>query len=504
MLASLQSLVTTPTGMSWLLAVAFNAGLLVGVAWLCTHVWRHSTAAGRHRLWALGITAALLMPLLHFTLSSRVAQRTLNNDFQNTSQLVANSTHSLAAVMAPAAELATQHIHAEVEASPTWPLWLAVTWAVGALLVAMRFGKAYFVASRLSRGAQPADAATWFAAQRDAANALALTRTVALGRSTAIKSPMTVGVLRPRVLLPAAADAWSAERLHAVLVHELGHIRRRDTLIQFGAQVACILYWWHPLLWLAEARLRSEREHACDDLVLHAGVRPSTYATALLAVARGLRPEQTVCAAATFLVASSGLTTRMQRILDADVSRRVLGAKFQLVAAGAALALAATLACSSPPLEQPASGAARESAASVDAASPTVRGTITLGTAYVEHNRGATGLEPLPFRAPVEQPSAFEAHDLALATSEVQRNIATLLQCYQRQLRKHPALAGRVVIHWTIGADGAVLDQCLGQNTLGDLEVQACVNNLIAHATFPAPRGGALDVTLPFIFTVPL
>ena len=162
---------------------------------------------------ALGIAAALLMPLLHLTLSSPTAQPTPRNDFQHAREPLADSTPSER--VAPAAELRTQHLQADVEALPAWPRWLALAWAIGALLVALRFGKAYLAAHRLSRDAQPADAATWFAAHHDAANALALKRIVALGRSTEIQSPMTVGVLRPRILLPAAADDWSPERLHA-------------------------------------------------------------------------------------------------------------------------------------------------------------------------------------------------------------------------------------------------------------------------------------------------
>ncbi|MBA3538067.1 MAG: M56 family metallopeptidase, partial [Deltaproteobacteria bacterium] len=143
-----------------------------------------------------------------------------------------------------------------IDASPSWPAWLAIAWAVGALIVAVRLARGHLAARRLAHTAEPSVPESWSVALREAAASLALTKRVELLRSERIGSPMTIGVLRPRVLLPAAADAWSPERLRAVLVHELGHVRRHDTIIQLAAQLGCALYWWNPLAWLAAARLR--------------------------------------------------------------------------------------------------------------------------------------------------------------------------------------------------------------------------------------------------------
>ena len=90
--------------------------------------------------------------------------------------------------------------------------------------------------------------------------------------------PVVWGILHYRLLLPAAARQWSGEQLRSVLLHELAHIKRRDTIVQLLTQIACALHWFNPLVWVASWRLDVERERACDDLVLASGVRPSAYA----------------------------------------------------------------------------------------------------------------------------------------------------------------------------------------------------------------------------------
>ena len=63
-------------------------------------------------------------------------------------------------------------------------------------------------------------------------------------------------------------------------------MKRRDCLTHLLAQAACALYWFNPLAWMAVKRVRTERERACDDLVLASGTRGSDYADQLLEMAR--------------------------------------------------------------------------------------------------------------------------------------------------------------------------------------------------------------------------
>lgn len=102
-------------------------------------------------------------------------------------------------------------------------------------------------------------------------------------------SPAVCGLLHPTLLLPRSlVDAVAPEVLRNVLLHELVHIRRRDlwvNALQVGVQV---LWWWNPIAWFANARVRALRELAVDEQVqhLHGPQNPTAYPAALVEVAR--------------------------------------------------------------------------------------------------------------------------------------------------------------------------------------------------------------------------
>src|SRR6185295_8995997 len=143
-------------------------------------------------------------------------------------------------------------------------------WALGAGMVLAWLLLGAWVLGRISRHAQPVTDPEWLTLVERCARQVGVRHPVLLESSDRVPVPCTWGVLSPRVLVPGIAETWSADRRRAVLLHELAHVARRDCLVQTLAQVACALFWFHPLAWLASWRLRVERERACDDLVLGA------------------------------------------------------------------------------------------------------------------------------------------------------------------------------------------------------------------------------------------
>ncbi|BDI33717.1 hypothetical protein CCAX7_57680 [Capsulimonas corticalis] len=176
---------------------------------------------------------------------------------------------------------------------------------------------------------------------RECLRAVGLRRNLDIRRSRegGVAVPITWGVVRPVVLLPAQSEEWSEECLRSVLLHELAHIRRGDWLTQCAATLACAFYWFHPLVWLASRQMREAGERACDDSVLRAGVPPTEYAQRLVDVLKSLPPGANPRTAAIAMALPRETEGRIRAVLTAGVNRRSLSRKWIFAACGLAAVL---------------------------------------------------------------------------------------------------------------------------------------------------------------------
>jgi hypothetical protein len=168
---------------------------------------------------------------------------------------------------------------------------------------------------------------------------LGLRRTVRYLEGGPSTVPMTWGVFGPVVLLPRCAATWPDERLRRVLLHELAHARRYDAAFQLVAELTRAVYWLHPLPWIAAARLRMERELACDDLVLRAGAPPTEYAADLVAITRELRGQRCLSTLGIGMARSAEIRERVVSLLDGEKRRSGVPRGPALVGVGLALTL---------------------------------------------------------------------------------------------------------------------------------------------------------------------
>jgi beta-lactamase regulating signal transducer with metallopeptidase domain len=220
---------------------------------------------------------------------------------------------------------------------------LIALWIIGCIALLVRHAIGFVGATRLARRASIANGDETTRELAGVTPAVGVRREVRLGYSTEVETPITFGVARPYVLLPTEAGSWPIERRRAVLVHETAHIVRGDWLSQAIGQLACALFWFHPLAWYAFARLRDEAERAADDAVVRSGMPAFEYAAHLLELARrtsGARPNLV----AVGLVSTNHLERRFAALLDAHRSRATLTSRARAVTTSVALAIVCPLA----------------------------------------------------------------------------------------------------------------------------------------------------------------
>ncbi len=359
---------------------AIKGAALLVFASLVVLMLRRDSAATRHLVWLVAIVAMLFVPALSALLPQwRVLPEwaTLPTESDagdtvpvngsdvmdvkyeaNEIEMTFSANHFPAAEQSEPAIQSTRampsppiasaiSVAATTEASVVtlWTSVLPFVWAVGFLLLIVRLLAARLLLWQVERTARiiphgerqgvsppclpvsPINQSTVSDSAIVAAFNAARLQLAVRGRITLLihpdkTIPVVWGIIRHRLLLPAAALEWSDEQIRSVLLHELAHIKRRDALAQLLAQIACALHWFNPLVWFAAWRLHVERERACDDLVLASGVRASAYAEHLLNVATRLSSSPWTQACGLAMARSSSLHGRLAAVLSENRNRR--------------------------------------------------------------------------------------------------------------------------------------------------------------------------------------
>ncbi len=165
--------------------------------------------------------------------------------------------------------------------------WVVGAWAVGVVMLSGWHMAGWAVALGLRRRARAVEPALAQTAAR-LGERLGIRVRVQLRETAGVAGPAVMGWLWPVILLPVGfAAGLSPGQVEAILAHELAHIRRHDYLVNLGQAVVETLLFYHPCVWLISRRVRVEREHCCDDVVLAAGAERCAYAEGLVRMARG-------------------------------------------------------------------------------------------------------------------------------------------------------------------------------------------------------------------------
>ena len=295
-------------------------------------------------------------------------------------------------------------------------------WAIGCLAILARLVIGILAVQWMSRRTERVVDAPWLPLARELAEDVGVSPRISFLRSARATMPMAWGIVSPSVLMPADADDWPSDRLRIVLLHELAHVKRRDCLTHMLAQLTCALYWFNPLAWMAARRARTERERACDDLVLAAGTEGPDYAQELLEIARVMRAGRfpVVLAGATLAMAHrTQLEGRVIAILDPKVPRsamtRLRTAAATAVAACALVPLAAVQPWAYSEPSTPNAQQAAQPAAATPSRQPAAATSSRRRSAPARQNRP---IESAPGQAAADEAAVAQAQGLVQGVTQ--------------------------------------------------------------------------------------
>jgi beta-lactamase regulating signal transducer with metallopeptidase domain len=282
---------------SYLANVTARSLCLAALALLGVWLFRVKTAAARHAALTVVTGGMLLLAALPATLpaiplrvlrAERVAAISASPDFR-------------VDAMAPLPPLTVQPVAKQAQRPAWlphlgWPVAASAVYVAVALILLLRLAYGYLFTRRLVRASR---------------------REGDVYESAWISVPMTVGWMRPKILLPVVWTEWDAARLEAVLAHERMHIRRADWAIAALAAVNRCVFWFNPLAWWMERKLAFLAEQACDDAaLLETGAR-EPYAEALLDMAAAVKTGRgRMVWEAMAMARSAEVRKRIERILD--------------------------------------------------------------------------------------------------------------------------------------------------------------------------------------------
>lgn len=314
-----------------LLHSVWQAGAIAAAAFMTSRLMPRSPARVRYGVFVLALAAVALCPAITFTcLAGKLSNAPTMIHAERPARTI--SPIPISTSIQPDIQNAPALIPTGIKSAPaparsefglrSFAPYFVLIYAFGVLLMiahllfALRGGVRLRQKSRMINDPELIDSLA------RAARAIGFKVMPALAWCERVGAPTVVGIIRPAILIPLSlANGLSAGQVELLLMHELAHLRRHDHWVNLAQRVIEALYFFNPAVWLISRRIRLDRELACDDMVLGAGVKQAAYADSLLRMAE-LSRERTASAFA-LSAGGSPLGRRILRIIGRPAHEQV-------------------------------------------------------------------------------------------------------------------------------------------------------------------------------------
>ena len=288
-----------------LLHFLWQGAALAALAYVALSLCR--TASTRYVIAVAAMIAMLLSPVATF-FGIRAQDAAVNAS-------ISSSEASPAAVqpkLVPTKAASSAPLQRETSAIPL--IFLVEAWFAGVVLLSFRSIGGFVQVESLRRRKFACVSDEILELCLDLQDRMRINRIVRYCQTIHVDVPLVAGWVRPVVLLPVSAvTGLSRPQLEAVIAHELAHIRRYDAFINIFQVAVETLLFYHPVVWWLGKRIRTEREHCCDDDAVAVCGSPVVYARALAHLAETRQSPQMAMA-----LDGSPLVARVARLLGSS------------------------------------------------------------------------------------------------------------------------------------------------------------------------------------------
>ncbi len=327
--------------------------MLAGMAWLVLRLCRPSARA-QHRLWLTTLALAVILPLRGMGANAMQTRPPAQSEVVHAVQsipMVASheSTGSHALLALHGEEHATRPLNIlrlpmrTIRLSKQTAYWLVGLYLLAILFRLVQLAYAWRAARSLMAGAKKTVLPQPLLALLQRCCEKFDVPEPQVRMSSAMLSPVTMGVVRPMLVLPETFSESTESEMTAVLCHELAHVRRRDYRMNLLCQIGALPIVYHPATHAMQRRVRQTREMVCDALAADAMQSASGYARCLVGLAQRMLEGRGVAeqVQAVGLFDNNVLEERVMRLLETKTTMSVR-ASVARVAAGAVLMTAVT------------------------------------------------------------------------------------------------------------------------------------------------------------------
>jgi len=338
--------------MTFLLNASWQIVLVAAAAAVCDWLLRGAPARYRHAVWVLALLLALIVPALSFS-SYLVRAPGVSNTAAPVMEAIPVVTTTIRSLdgeeiepaqsKAPVTDAATKSLRANslspVRLSRKAAAVLFALYALFVLYATMRLFRAWLRTRKLVKTAflfeVPEPVRVIITNCERAINPPA----ARILFSNAVAVPITVGTLRPLIILPASFMREADEEvLTSAIGHELVHVARRDYLANLVYEFVYLPLSFHPAAMLIRRRIRQTRELCCDERVASELLEPEVYARSLVRLIGAVPITRRLAADTTIGIAESdNLEVRIMSLLK---MRRLSRARKTLLVISALLLLA--------------------------------------------------------------------------------------------------------------------------------------------------------------------